>query len=217
MRTSKLSRKNIVALCFSVVLVICLFFTEQGYSLQMGLIDLDTKTYSFIQSEQNISSSYPNPIDINNSGQIVGTFDDSGSARQAFLWEPVIGFSTLGTLGGTWSAAHGINDSGQIVGESDLGNNSYHAFSWTEDGGMIDLGSLSSSSAALDINNNGEIVGSYCCSIKNGRGFYYSDSQGMIDIGTLGETDNNTWAMSINNLGEVVGASSPTTYPDAIH
>ena len=51
-------------------------------------------------------------------------------------------FTDLGTLGGTYSVAHGINDAGQVTGYAYLaGNSTEHAFLYSG-GSLQDLGTL---------------------------------------------------------------------------
>ena len=116
----------------------------------------------------------------------------------------------LGTLGGSYSVAHGINNAGQVVGWSYLHGTSLptHAFLYSG-GGMTDLGTLGgSSSMGDDINNEGQIVG-YSQLPGNNRiaAFLYSGGT-MIDLNSfLAPTSG--WqleeAYAINDLGQVVG------------
>ncbi len=52
---------------------------------------------------------------INNSGQVVGYFDNTEMSIHAFLYSGGV-MSNLGTMGRTQSGAVGINNSGQVVG-----------------------------------------------------------------------------------------------------
>ena len=111
--------------------------------------------------------------DINDSGHIVGAYEPTqNSMHRAFLY--VDGAVTsLGTLGGSHSAAYAINNKGQIVGVSTTSSNQFHAFLW-ENGVMEDLGTLGgSSSMALDINDHGQIVGSARIASGQNRAFIY--------------------------------------------
>ena len=68
--------------------------------------------------------------DINERGQIVGTFfpDDPGPSR-AFVWDPKTRrVMDLGTLGGELAQARAINNSGIVVGGADIVSAVSHAF-----------------------------------------------------------------------------------------
>lgn len=113
----------------------------------------------------------------------------------------------LGTLGGTYSKANEINNRGEIVGTSRTALDDARAFRYFN-GTMQNLGSLSSynsNAEGLNANDSGQIVGYYNDGIHD-RPFLYSGGV-MSDIGTLkvgGEGE----ALSINNVGQVVGYSS---------
>ena len=82
--------------------------------------------------------------DINNNGQIVGTYDP-GDITKAFLYENG-SITDLPSLGGT-AGAHAISEEGFVCGESRMKakgrSNPTHAFLYHADIGTIDLGTLS--------------------------------------------------------------------------
>lgn len=47
------------------------------------------------------------------------------------IWSEEEGMMPIGTLGGSWSYAHGINEHGQLVGCSPTLWGDIHAFIWT--------------------------------------------------------------------------------------
>jgi probable HAF family extracellular repeat protein len=114
-----------------------------------------------------------------------------------------------------------INDNGQVVGASGscaafntnslLGLQPLHALLW-ETGTMTDLGSLGGTgqgngNLAFDINNQGQVVGySDLRGNANFHAFLWTHGSGMQDLGTL-SGDVNSFAISINDAGDVVGAS----------
>lgn len=102
---------------------------------------------------------------INESGQVAGWSDITGSTgSHAFLYRDGV-MQDMGTLGGTRSMAYGINANGQVVGRSYLaGSTTWHAFLYSG-GAMLDLNDLVAAdsgwrlSEARAINDLGQIIG----------------------------------------------------------
>jgi probable HAF family extracellular repeat protein len=117
--------------------------------------------------------------------------------------------------------AEAVSDNGQVVGASGscapfnpLSLNSLqplHALLW-EAGTMIDLGNLGGNGQgngilAYNVNNHGQVVGySDLRGNANFHGFLWTSGTGMQDLGTL-PGDVNSFAIGINDAGDVVGAS----------
>jgi probable HAF family extracellular repeat protein len=145
---------------------------------------------------------------INARGQIAGASNIANSGYfHATRWvnrEP----EDLGTLGGTSSGAADINNVGDVVGGAmnDLGYS--HAFLFTDEGGMEDLGTLGGKqSGATAINDYGVVVGSSDMGpFVPARAFRWTRAAGMQDLGTL-PGGPSTYAVDINNKGEIVGAA----------
>jgi probable HAF family extracellular repeat protein len=146
--------------------------------------------------------------DINNSGQVVGSFsvDITNYTYEAFLWQD--GTATeLGTLGGTNSEAYAVNDVGQVVGKAQTSTGDFHAFFW--DGAMQDLGTLANytSSVAYGINNRGRVVGKATNSSGSSHAFVRLNN-GIRDLNNLIPA-NSGWelieAKDINNNGRIIG------------
>ncbi len=145
---------------------------------------------------------------INDSGQIVGYIDTTNGARAYFY--STNGTTEVGTLGGTNSYAFGVNNSNTVVGSSWTAASLTHAFIW-QGGGLTNLNAMISTNSgwvlndARGINNSGKIVG---WGVTNGleQAFLFSAGQ-ITRIGLLPGAVN-SFAFSINNSNQVVGAST---------
>jgi probable HAF family extracellular repeat protein len=154
--------------------------------------------------------------DINNAGDIVGTYGTDVLKERGFLYTKG-SVTDIGSLGGKETQPNGINDRGVVVGgsaippPSDQGPGQVHAFV-LQDGVMQDIGAHTGGflSFAYAINATGQIVGSSSSpgAFSPGHAFLYSDGL-MVDIGTLGGTE--SFALAMNDRGDVVGASTVNT------
>lgn len=144
---------------------------------------------------------------INNTGDIVGTYDSEDGYIRAFWCDKNGDFEDIGTLGGDSSVAYAINNNGVVVGSSDTGYATSSAFMWVRGGNMTSIGTLGClSSTAYDINDIGQIVG--CGSDAYGRDlpFVWNESTGIIQLPSLPGAIGGV-AYAINNKGEIVGIS----------
>jgi len=113
--------------------------------------------------------------------------------------------SSLGTLGGDFSAAFGINDAGQVVGEAETATWDYRAFLHSS-GSMRDLGTLGGrDSRANAINAPGQVAGEADTAGGDSHAFLYTGGT-MQDLGTLGGRD--SAAFAVNDAGQIVGRSA---------
>jgi probable HAF family extracellular repeat protein len=94
--------------------------------------------------------------DINNLGEVSGSFEDSGGYEHAFVWSSATGLQLLGNLGGDLSTALAINDNGQVVGQSATAI-AVQAFMWSSGTGMVAVGDAGTY-LATGVNNSGEIA-----------------------------------------------------------
>ena len=93
-------------------------------------------------------------VEINDAGQIIGTYVAPNGETHAFLYTPGSGLLDLGTLGGTSSAPTGLNNRGDVVGTSTLSDGTSHAFLWTKDDGMEDITALAGVTDVRRLNDN---------------------------------------------------------------
>jgi len=140
--------------------------------------------------------------DINNRGQIVGSFFLRG-LQSSVLWEGGVA-TRLGQ-----GAAHAINDRGQVVGSS----HATFEFLW-QDGVFTDLSAATGEWGwPADINNLGQVVGKSGRDeggLDSERAFLWQDGV-TTDLGTLGGAAERggprATAQAINDRGQVVGSS----------
>ena len=102
------------------------------------------------------------PAAINNSGQIAGSSNPTGSTDvHAFRWEPTGGMTDLGTLGGPSSVAIAMNNAAQVVGTSPTAASRTHGFVWDATNGMVDIGTLGGADTARPnaISDTGLVAG----------------------------------------------------------
>jgi len=150
---------------------------------------------------------------VNDSGQVVGWSDDTGSVEHAFLWKndgnPM---TSLGTLDGAESRAYGINNATQVVGGADINMaGDRHPFLW-EAGTMTDLGTFGGSwGEAYAINDDSQVVGEADTLTPDQWRAFRWENDTMTDLGTLGGLSSG--ARGVNGHGDVVGWAD-TDVPD---
>ena len=161
---------------------------------------------------------------INSKGQIVGGSEAADATFHAVLWNHGM-ISDLGTLGAPgsslFSAAQDINDLGQVIGESQednvvnplLGFAAFFPTLWNR-GVATKLAGEPSYSVGGDgfaINNKSQVVGRLAVPDPT-EGLiahaYFWEAGAMQDLGIPnGLGDDNSQANSLNDNGQVVGAS----------
>ena len=152
------------------------------YKVQpLGVLDGTTNSYA---------------ADINDLGQVVGYSIDPA---RAFIWESGQGMTDLGSPPDSFARA--VNNHGQVVGEmrqeTGIGLPIWQSFQWERDTGLVDLRDLPGNPPLInvtDINDAGDILGS----TPSFDEVLYRPGQGTIELGFN--------AISINNLGQVVGS-----------
>lgn len=146
--------------------------------------------------------------DINEAGQVVGTYSDQDFVRHAVLWDGS-GWHELALPPGAEvnGIAYAINDSGQIVGTSDDFVNPTTGLLWDagDPGSYTQLGSEAGTHVSpADINDAGEVVGGFGVP---SRAFGWSAEGGFVDYGLEDPTveDQQTRWSAINASGRIVG------------
>jgi probable HAF family extracellular repeat protein len=158
---------------------------------------------------------------INERGQVVGDSYISSTpgacagddgyplTTNSFLWERGKGMKSLGSLGGTCSAATDLNNQGQVIGESSVtGDLYFHAYLW--DGSIHDLGGSfggNGDAAAFAINDRGEAVGAGDTPTGN-QAVLWRHVGNIAYLGNLGG-DCFTFAAAINATEQIGGGSVP--------
>jgi probable HAF family extracellular repeat protein len=151
------------------------------------------------------------PIDLNDRGQIVGTYEEpSGGAVRGFLLQRDR-FTRINPPGAKGTQPQGINNRGQIVGK-------YSDVSGAVSSGvpvrgfLLDRGRYlrldvpgAVSSQAFDINDRGQVVGEYQDAAGVLHGYLWQRGRfRTIDAGT---------ATGINNRGQITGITGDPTAP----
>jgi hypothetical protein len=131
-----------------------------------------TQSHGFLLSGGKYTSiDYPGAVftvvdDINNSGEMAGTYGDTSSVEHGFSLSSGI-YTTIDPPGSTSTAASGINDAGDIVGAYCLTSECAANFDTTQgfllSGGTYTTITIPGATAieAVGINNKGVIVGAY--------------------------------------------------------
>jgi len=157
-------------------------------------------------------------VGINDGGQIVGGFTDSGGRTHGFLRSADGSFTTIDGPGGTDLGASGINSAGAIVGnfggERHIQGGNFvvddvHGFLRSSSGTLTVLDAPGAGSTfATGINSSGQIVGSFVEVGNRNSGFLRSPTGAFSVIEAPGAV--NTLANGINDAGQIVG-----TFQDA--
>jgi probable HAF family extracellular repeat protein len=140
---------------------------------------------------------------INNSGEVVGSGDNSASDERAWKYQNGV-MTDIGTLGGPQASATAINTSGQIVGFAQTSTDADHGFLYTG-GKMTDLGLNIFPDA---INGQGAIAGQGPAGAIVGTPGHFQNLNSLVPSGS-GFTLTN--AVGINNNGQIVAQGSNST------
>lgn len=184
----------------------------------LGFIGTESGGFVAISGLPTMTQNFPSAI--NDAGQVAGQAF-LGSVRRAFLWSNEKGMEELGVLpNGFESTATAINADGEVVGYDYPFSGNARAFRWSRALGMIEILGLPYtclSTRALGISKSGDVVGMCLVNSQQGvfRPFRWSANFRMEDLGTL-DNDLGGVATAINDRGEIVGYSTPSSiYDDA--
>jgi len=152
------------------------------------------------------------PFDINDRGQIVGSYLDPAGRERGFLLDRGRNrFVQVDVPGAAGTQAQGINDDGQIAGVySDTGNPSVTGA--TLRGFLLDHGRYvrldypgALSSQAQNINDRGQVVGEYQAADGTFHGYLWQQGR----FRALPDS-----ASGINNRGQITGSAGDLTTAD---
>ncbi len=172
--------------------------------------------WSLVDISNSVGGQYGNVVDLNDSGQVIGVFEDSDRYAHPFITGPNgVGITKLDTLGRENFAPMGINNSGQVVSmmyEADYG--SPHAVLTGPNGvGATDLGSLGGHYYAWargGINDSGQLAGHFDSHGGNSHAFITGpNGVGFTDLGAL-PGGYISIVHAVNNSGQVAGDSYTT-------
>ena len=153
-------------------------------------------------------------IDINASGQVIGSSQIAGdAATHFFIWDAETGMQDLNTvISPAITSVVEINDAGQISGTYTTTGGQSHAFLYTPGSGLRDLGTLGgTTSTPTGLNNLGQVVGSSTTAGGATHAFLWTPTDGMEDITAI--TGFNNVGRLNDNLQTVSGYVSPLSTP----
>ena len=145
-----------------------------------------------------------NPFGLNDAGQIVGIYFDSGGAVHGFLLSGSSYTNIDDPLGINGTIASNINTAGQIAGDYIDSSSTPHGFVYTG-GSYVTINDPLGTNGTLanGINSAGQVVGQYSDINNFSHGFLYNGSTYTTLDDPLGA--GGTIAFGINNAGKVVG------------
>ncbi|MCL5105572.1 MAG: hypothetical protein M1133_15870 [Armatimonadetes bacterium] len=161
-----------------------------------------------------LGGSYSYAAAINNNGQVAGSSTNASGNQHAFIWDSDGGMRDLGTW---WvfptSVATGINDNGCVVGNLKYtGHANDVSFLWEQGSGINTLAKPSNTgnTAVIAINNSRQIVGTaqaFVDGISVQRAAIWNKVTECTLLGSLGGSYDDSIAVDINDLGQVIGRS----------
>jgi probable HAF family extracellular repeat protein len=179
------------------------FLWEVGTTHDLGQLE-----YRPCPSNPAIDCGYSVAVNINESGQIVGTSTAADGSIHVVMWEG-------GSVHDLWAAPPQaypwpvlINDVGQVAWST--GGESIF---WSQ-GKLYALGSLGGgSTSVVDMNEAGAIAGTSKTANGEQHAFVWTRENGMVDLGTGPYGFNTAWVIGISFNGDVAGYTAQCVAP----
>jgi uncharacterized protein (TIGR03437 family) len=142
---------------------------------------------------------------INNSGQMVGAYQDTAGGHSFLRSSDGVTYTTISVPGATQTTVAGINNLGQVVGYYTVGS-AWHAFLRSADGTFtsFDVPEATPYTGPSAINDRGEIVGTSFSAFATVYGFLRSADGSTYTTISVPQASA-TFVKGINNDGEIVG------------
>lgn len=168
-----------------------------------------------IQDIGTIQTCSSTAIDLNNNGQILGWYniDGTNDGKYFFLRENDGSFYTLPatvSMNVNWRF---LTEDGKVYGTNDGNKNFAVLFMWDKDNGAVKLGNLPGKEV-MGVNSKGEVLIKSISEIQDGKSvtFPVTWHNGVVRKlgglkGNLGIESEQSYGVSINNSGDVVGES----------
>lgn len=173
--------------------------------LGLGLGIAHAQTYLYFTFDPP-GSTFTSVSGMNNSGQMVGTYQDSAGLHSFLRSSDGVTYTTINVPGASQTTVSGINNLGQVVGSYTNGSGG-HGFLRSADGTFttIDVPGAYPSTSLSAINDQGEIVGTSFSAALQTYGFLRS-ADGSTDTTISDPQGGATFVAGINNEGEIVGS-----------
>lgn len=179
------------------------FFVLASYSSVCSAISLSFSTYDFPNSTFSIIKG------INDSGEFVGEYFDSGMVSRGFYSNGSVD-SSIDRPGDNWGEAWGINNLTNIAGAGEQSNTHYSGYLY--DGSSFNNIDYPASdfTDVFGINDSNKIVGGFGSS-GSYQAFIYDYSQDIYNFLNYSAATSGLVAFGINNNDSVVGSYQDST------
>lgn len=192
-------------ICSLAVLSLVAFSSFLAAEIEYEIHDIGT-----LQSSSSIA------VDLNNSGQILGWYniDGTNNGKYFFLRDDRGCFHTIPSIyASSYVNWKFLTDDGKVYGTNDDNTNSSVLFMWDKYNGVVKLGNLPGPDV-MGVNNKGEVLIKSVVEIRDGKSVSVPAiwQNGVLKKlsrlkGNLGIESEQSYGLSINNNGDVVGES----------